>query len=74
MYGSDSLQWLLPGGGGCGFMVPHLQVVAANMQRSSLSIPGSIYFLVHLEVKEKYKTNCGLIDTEMQPGQRLHNF
>lgn len=62
MYGSDGIQWL-PQWEGCGFMVAHLQVVAANMWHGSLSTSGSIYFVVHPEVKEKCKANYGLLDS-----------
>lgn len=62
MYGSDNVQWL-PWWKGCGFTVPHLQMVAANMQRGSLSVPESIHVLVQPEVKEKCKANFRLFDT-----------
>lgn len=51
MYGSNSLQRPLQWEG-CGFIALHLQGVAANRECGSLSVPGSVYFLVHLEVNK----------------------
>lgn len=68
MYGSDRVQ-RLPWWEGCGFMVPCLQVVAANVQHGSLSMPRNTYFLVHPEVKEKFRQTMDFLTQEMQPVQ-----
>lgn len=73
MYGSDGIQ-RLPRREGCGFMAPHLQVVAANMWHGSLSAPGSICFVVHPKVKEKCKQAMDFLTQETQPVARVHNF
>lgn len=61
-------------GEGGGFMVPRSQVVAANMRFGSLSTPGSIYFVVHPEVKEKCKANCGLFDSRNATPMKTVSF
>lgn len=62
MYDSDNVQRLL-WWKGCGFMASLLQILAADMQCGSLSIPVLSYFLAHSQVKEKYKATYGLFDT-----------